>query len=201
MRRIYDMWRVGMKIHTKSNKTRDEDGDDDEMQSFIRSLLSHHMDTDVHSKDAVYCIDDVKVPLISKPSSGSEIKFTSPYEQKDLTLDVKSLHRDVLMILEDSRISIILEGIKRSFHVNVGVEVEEQSDRGVNIDKKDELRLIALYVCRVLHGLGSVLLPSGEWRDTCAQWGRYTQVQFEHLHEFIMEVLHVENIDLGRQKH
>ena len=198
MRRIYDMWRIGMKIHAM------DDHNQDESQTFIRSLLSHHMDTDTDTgTDTVtgteigtYCIDDIEIPLISKPVPNAAIKFTSLHDQNELNLDVKALHHDVLVLLKDPRISIIVNRIKDNI---VGDDVNDQKAEDDGVKKKEaEFESFALYVCKILHGLSTVLLPSGEWRDTCAQWGRYSQVQFEHLHAFTMEVLNVEGMQAIR---
>ena len=189
MDRIYNMWRVGMKIHANDGNVRDKNCGDDDLQLFNRLLLSHHMDVDSHLQNDTYCVDDIRIPLISKPSSNSAMKFFSLHEQSELTLDVARLHQDVLLLFEDSRISFIVERIKDYFLNDFRASVNKTPDNCNEIDEKDELSLKALYICRVFHGLSSTLLPSAEWRETCAQWGKYTQVQFEHLHKFIVEAL------------
>ena len=185
--RLYDMWRVGMKIHSQCDDKLEE-----KSQVYIRSLLAHHMDTDLNSKEDIYSIDDVEIPLISKSKTDSVVKFLSMSEQEDLLVDVKTLRRDVLFLLEDSRISHFVECIKNNLISNSTTESSGFTSTVVVTSEEDELRLRALFVCRILHGLGSSLLSSGEWRDSCGQWGRYNQVHFEHLLEFIVEVLKIE---------
>ena len=189
MNRVYDMWRVGMKIHANIGNERDENCDYNEKQSFNRLLLSHHMDRDSHLQNDSYCVDDIRIPLISKPSSNSTMKFFPLHEQSELTLDVTRLHQDVLLLSEDSRISFIVERIKDCCPNDFEASAYNSPDNCNKVDENDELNLKALYICRVFHGLSSNLLPSAEWREACAQWSKYTQVHFEHLHEFIVETL------------
>lgn len=167
LRRLLEMWRAARAISEATSETQPSV----QCQAEIRDMLSNYIERDTEIVDFEQ-ITSVSTPV---PLSSSSVSFrqcicsqesTGFSFQEPTSDDLERLRQDILLLARDPRLSIVIKSILSR------AKLSDNLEEGLRTDAI--LRLRALYISRVLHGLGSALLPLSQGRDFFCSWGLYS---------------------------
>ena len=188
------MWRIGTVIQQYQ-------GDCVEKQEAIRDMLSVYMEQDnteipeeslaLQSSSLLVFSRSIEIPAVCPPITS--LKSFLP--QTDLTTTVTEnsmgycfvalsvsqidvIRQEISILAQDLRLSTVVKGIARSYSSAAG-----------SMPIILFLKLKALYIAKVLHGLDSGLTPANEWRDFSAAWSKYPHVLFAFLVDLALNTL------------
>jgi hypothetical protein len=188
--RLFDMWELATAVLTSTADKDEEASSQSQMdkQAALRDRLDDYMnadcDDDSTNNSGIDSNDDsisAVAELIPLKARGSGKKYLTPS-----STELESLRREIVVLNHDIRLNSIVKGIILRAFDGKGLGSVRSS---YNITSRDSIRLKSCFCARVLHGLGSTLIPASLGRESFPAWGRYTNFLFSFLEEFSYLIL------------